>query len=92
MHTYLHIYFYQNALKAPPFLKSAHLDQKLKNPVEILQENIFQIPPSYEKLTGDLNRAYFCRINVRHRLVYQVYEQEKVVKIIIMWTHYHFPS
>ena len=84
------IVFTKSALKALPFLKSAHLDQKVKNLIEILQENPFQTPPSYEKLTGDLNGAYSRRINIQHRLVYQVYEQEKVVKIISMWTHYQF--
>ena len=82
------VVFTKRALKAIPFLKSAHLDQKVKNLIEILKENPFQTPPSYEKLTGDLNGTLSRRINIQHRLVYQVYEQEKIVKIISMWTHY----
>jgi toxin YoeB len=56
--------------------------------IEILQKNPYQSPPPYEKLLGDLSGAYSRRINMQHRLVYQVYEEEKIVKIIRMWTHY----
>ncbi len=56
--------------------------------VEILETNPFQTPPAYEKLVGDLEGAYSRRINVQHRLVYEVLEAEKVVKVIRMWTHY----
>ena len=80
------------------FTKQAQKDAKkikragLKNQVEIilslLQKNPFQNPPSYEKLIGDLLGAYSRRINIQHRLVYQVLKSEKVVKIIRMWTHY----
>lgn len=54
----------------------------------ILETNPFQTPPAYEKLVGDLEGAYSRRINVQHRLVYEVLEAEKVVKVIRMWTHY----
>ena len=54
----------------------------------ILAENPFQVPPPYEKLVGDLAGLYSRRINIQHRLVYQVYEVEKVVKVVRMWTHY----
>ena len=56
--------------------------------LEILQEDPFKSPPSFEKLVGDLAWAYSRRINIKHRLVYQVIESEKIVKVIRMWTHY----
>jgi Txe/YoeB family toxin of toxin-antitoxin system len=56
--------------------------------IKILQDNPYQSPPPFEKLLGDLSGAYSRRINLQHRLVYQVYENEKIVKIIRMWTHY----
>jgi Txe/YoeB family toxin of toxin-antitoxin system len=56
--------------------------------LEILLENPYQTPPPYERLVGDLTGAYSRRINIQHRLVYQIIEDEKVVKIIRMWTHY----
>jgi len=56
--------------------------------IEILQKNPYQSPPPFEKLLGDLSGAYSRRINMQHRLVYQIYEKEKIVKIIRMWTHY----
>jgi toxin YoeB len=56
--------------------------------LNILKDNPFQNPPPYEKLVGDLAGAYSRRINVQHRLVYQVVEQDRVVKVIRMWTHY----
>lgn len=62
--------------------------QKAKSLVDILKENPWQNPPPYEKLVGDLNGFYSRRINVQHRLVYKVYEDEKVVAIYSMWTHY----
>ena len=56
--------------------------------LEIIKEDPFHNPPSYEKLLGDLAGAYSRRINIQHRIVYQVYEKEKTVKVIRMWTHY----
>ena len=56
--------------------------------LNVIKENPLQDPPSYEKLVGDLAGAYSRRINIQHRLVYQLYEKEKIVKIIRMWTHY----
>jgi Txe/YoeB family toxin of toxin-antitoxin system len=56
--------------------------------LEILKENPFQTPPSYEKLIGDLSGAYSRRINIQHRLVYEVFTDIQIVKIIRMWTHY----
>jgi Txe/YoeB family toxin of toxin-antitoxin system len=56
--------------------------------IEILRNNPYQNPPPYEKLLGDLLGSYSRRINIQHRLIYQIYEDEKTVKIIRMWTHY----
>ncbi|MBI5235510.1 MAG: Txe/YoeB family addiction module toxin [Deltaproteobacteria bacterium] len=69
-------------------LNSAMLKPKALRLLQILQENPYQNPPPYEKLVGDLSGAYSRRINIRHRLIYQVYEQERIVKVIRMWTHY----
>lgn len=56
--------------------------------LELLASNPYQTPPSYEKLVGDLSGAYSRRINIQHRLIYQVIETEKVVKVLRMWSHY----
>ena len=71
-----------------PNLKAAKLDKKAKALIELIRENPYQAPPSYEKLQGDLQGAYSRRINVKHRLVYEVFEDEQIVKIISLWTHY----
>jgi Txe/YoeB family toxin of toxin-antitoxin system len=60
----------------------------LKELVKLLENNPFQKPPTYEKLLGDFKGAYSRRLNVQHRLVYQVYKKEKIIKIIRIWTHY----
>ena len=82
------IVYAKTAVKDIPKLKSAHLAEKAKMLIELLRENPFQNPPPYEKLVGDLNGAYSRRINMQHRLVYQVYEEEQTVKILSLWTHY----
>lgn len=69
-------------------LKQSGLSKKVKSLVDIMKENPWQNPPPYEKLVGDLNGFYSRRINVQHRLVYKVFEDEKVVAIYSMWTHY----
>lgn len=76
------------AVKDIPRLKAAHLDTKAKALIDVIRENPYQTPPSYEKLVGDLQGLYSRRINFQHRLVYQVLEEEKTVKIISLWTHY----
>ena len=73
-----------------PNLKSQGLDKKAKALIDILREDPFHTPPPCEKLLGELQGAYSRRINIKHRLVYQVYEEEKTVKIISMWSHYEF--
>lgn len=82
------IVYTKTALKDIPKLKSAHLDETAKNLIEVIRNNPFQAPPPYEKLVGDMTGAYSRRINIKHRLVYQVYENVKTVKIISLWSHY----
>ena len=67
---------------------SSGLKSKIENLLEIIKEDPFEEYPPYEKLVGSLEGAHSRRINIRQRLVYQVYEKEKVVKVIRMWTHY----
>jgi toxin YoeB len=69
-------------------LASAGLKDKAQLLLEIVAINPFQTPPPYEKLVGDLAGAYSRRINIQHRLVYQVLERDRVVKILRLWTHY----
>lgn len=80
--------FTKQAQKDAKKLLSAGLKPKAQELLEILQANPFQTPPRYEKLVGDLTGAYSRRINIQHRLVYQVLEDQKIVKVIRMWTHY----
>lgn len=85
------------SLKNLPHLKSAHLDGKAHELIEVLRKNPFQNPPPYEKLQGNLFGAYSRRINIKHRLVYEVIQTpfekdgmsyEGYVKIVSIWTHY----
>lgn len=69
-------------------LAAAGLKDKALQLLEILAENPFQNPPPYEKLVGDLSGAYSRRINIQHRLVYQVMETEHIIKILRMWSYY----
>ncbi len=69
-------------------ISQARLKKNVLKLLEILEQNPFQSPPRYEKLLGDLSGAYSRRINIQPRLVYQVLEKEKVVKVLRMWTHY----
>ena len=71
-------------------IKSAKLANKAKALIGLIRENPYQTPPPYEKLQGDLQGAYSRRINIKHRLVYEVLEEERTVKIISLWTHYEF--
>ena len=69
-------------------LAASGLKTKAQTLLAVIRENPFQNPPPYEKLVGDLSGAYSRRINIQHRLVYQIYEDEHIVKIIRMWSHY----
>jgi len=76
------------ALKDAKKLSSANLDEKAKKLIEMIRKNPFQNPPPYEKLVGNLNGLYSRRINIQHRIVYEVRETDKVVRIFRMWSHY----
>jgi toxin YoeB len=78
----------KQAQKDAKKISSSGLKPKVLELLKILQKNPFQDYPPYEKLLGDLSGAYSRRINIQHRLVYQVLENEKIVKVIRMWTHY----
>jgi Txe/YoeB family toxin of toxin-antitoxin system len=69
-------------------LKAAKLWIKCEALLSLIAKDPFASPPSYEKLIGDMRGSYSRRINIKHRLIYQVYEKEKVVKVLSMWTHY----
>jgi len=80
--------FTKQAQKDAKKLSAAELRPKAEILLDILRENPYQNPPPYEKLIGDLAGAISRRINIQHRLVYQVLEARKVIKIIGMWSHY----
>jgi toxin YoeB len=82
------VVFTKQAQKDAKKLASAGLRSKAEKLLDILRENPYKTPPAFEKLLGDLSGAYSRRINIQHRLVYQILDNEKVVKIIRMWTHY----
>ena len=82
------IVFTKQAQKDKKLLKQAGLDKRAKALLDVIAENPFKNPPRYEKLVGDLAGYYSRRINVQHRLVYQVYEELKTVKVLSMSTHY----
>ena len=82
------IVFTKQTQKDAKKLSSAGLRSKAERLLDILRENPYQTPPHFEKLIGDLSGAYSRRINIQHRLVYQVIDDKKVVKVIRMWTHY----
>ena len=69
-------------------ISRSNLKDKALKLIDLLQQDPFKKPPEYEALVGDLSGAFSRRINIQHRLAYQVYEEEKVVKILAMWTHY----
>ncbi len=82
------IVFTKQAQKDAKKLAAAGLKEKGIALIEILKENPYQSPPPFEKLVGDLAGAYSRRINFQHRLVHQIYDDEKTVKVIRMYTHY----
>ena len=82
------IVYTKAAIKDIPKLKSSHLDKNVKALIEVIRSNPFQTPPPYEKLVGDLQDLYSRRINVKHRLVYEVLKNEKIVKILSLWSYY----
>lgn len=84
------IVYSKKSLKHVQNIKTANLEKQIKELMNVLRKNPFRNPPPYEKLQGELKGFYSRRINAKHRLVYQVYESEKTVKILSMWTHYEF--
>ena len=82
------VVFTKQAQKDAKKLATAGLRSRAERLLDILQENPYQTPPPFEKLVGDLAGAYSRRINIQHRLVYEILNKEKVVKVIRMWTHY----
>lgn len=80
--------FTKQAQKDAKKLSASGLKPKTQELLAVLAANPYQNPPPYEKLVGDLSGAYSRRINIQHRLVYQVLEDQKVVKVLRMWTHY----
>lgn len=82
------VVFTKQARKDAKKLSASGLKSKAEAIIQILRENPYQVPPSYEKLVGDLEGAYSRRVNIQHRIVYQILEDEKTVKVIRMWTHY----
>jgi len=78
----------KQAQKDAKRIEQAGFREKAQRLLDILGANPFQNPPPYEKLVGDLDGAYSRRINIQHRIVYQVLNEEQTVKILRMWTHY----
>ena len=82
------IVFTKQAQKDAKKIAASNLKTQTQRLLDILAINPFQTPPPYERLVGDLSGAISRRINIQHRLVYQVYSEEKAIKVIRMWTHY----
>jgi len=82
------ILYTKQAQKDAKKIARSNLKEKALELIDLLGEDPFRKPPEYEALVGDLSGAYSRRINIQHRLVYQVYEEDKVVKVLRMWTHY----
>jgi Txe/YoeB family toxin of toxin-antitoxin system len=82
------VLFTKQAQKDARKFVSSGLKPKAEKTIELIRKDSFQKSPSFEKLVGDLAGGYSRRINIQHRIVYQVLEKEKVVKVIRMWTHY----
>lgn len=82
------VVFARHAQKDAKKLAAAGLKSKAQELLAVLATDPFQNPPSYEKLVGDLAGAYSRRINIQHRLVYEVFSEERVVRVLRMWSHY----
>jgi len=80
--------FTKQAQKDARKIAEAGFKEQASRLLELLRENPYQNPPPYEKLVGDLSGAFSRRINIQHRLVYQILDDTKTVKVIRMWTHY----
>jgi toxin YoeB len=82
------LYYTKQAQKDARKLASSGLKSKAQELLQIIEQDPYQEPPPYEKLIGDLAGAYSRRINIQHRLVYQVLEEDKAIKVLRLWTHY----
>mgnify|MGYP000937342150 FL=1 len=82
------LYYAKQAQKDARKLASSGLKNKAQELLTIIEADPYQTPPPYEKLVGDLSGAYSRRINIQHRLVYQVLEKEKSIKVLRLWSHY----
>jgi Txe/YoeB family toxin of toxin-antitoxin system len=82
------VVFTKQAQKDAKKLSGAGLRSKAEQLIEILCENPYQTPPPFQKLLGELSGTFSRRINIQHRLVYQILDDKKIVKVIRMWTHY----
>ena len=82
------VVYAKHALKDAKKLAAAGLRGKAQELLEVLTIDPFQNPPAYEKLVGDLDGAYSRRINIQHRLVYEVFKKERTVRVLRMWSHY----
>jgi len=82
------VVFAKQALKDAKKLKAGGLKEKAQALLEILEMDPLQNPPPFEKLVGDLSGAYSRRINIQHRLVYEVFSEQRTVRVLRMWTHY----
>ena len=82
------VVYAKHALKDAKKLSAAGLKEQAQELLEVLAIDPFQNPPAYEKLVGDLDGAYSRRINIQHRLVYEVFKKERTVRVLRMWSHY----
>ena len=82
------VVYTKHALKDAKKIAQSNLKKKTIELISLFEQDPFQNPPQFEKLVGDLEGAYSRRINIQHRLVYQVLTEERVVKVLRMWTHY----
>ena len=80
--------FTKQAQKDAKKIKKSPLTEKTQSLLDILEKNPFQNPPPFEQLIGDLEGAYSRRINIQHRLVYQVFKKDRIVRVLRMWMHY----
>lgn len=82
------VVFAKPAIQDAKKLAAAGLKSKAQLLLEVLKSDPFQNPPTFEKLVGDLHGAYSRRINIQHRLVYEVFKKERTVRVLRLWTHY----
>ena len=82
------VVYTKHAVKDAKKLAAAGLKAKAQELIDVLANDPFQNPPAFEKLVGDLDGSYSRRINIQHRLVYEVFKKERKVRVLRMWTHY----